>query len=191
MSRNSRPSNLRDAVPRLFLFSSGGFTFIEVVFIIILLGVAIPGLMQLFVNTVETSATVDAVPVASSLGKDLLEDIMARKFDELDAKDANGNWSTAFGTDTGEDAGDKNDFDDVDDFDGWNQGFGANYVGYSATVSVDYVDPSDLNTALAIPDPAPNDWTPSFKRILVTISNPDLLPSDLTFTTVATEIQSL
>ncbi|MBI4411483.1 MAG: hypothetical protein HY541_03250 [Deltaproteobacteria bacterium] len=173
------------------LFSDKGHSLIEVICVLVLLGVALPSLMNLFSNTTETAAGVDAVPVASALGKGLMEDIMARKFDELDAKDANGNWSTTFGPDIGEDAGDKNTFNDVDDFDGWVQNFGADYPGYSATISVDYVDPADLNTPLAIPNPAPNDWTPSQKRIVVTLSNADTLPGNLNFTTIATEIQSL
>lgn len=171
--------------------SEKGFSLIEVICVLIVLGVAIPSLMNLFSNTTETAANVNAMPVASALGKDLMEDISARKFDDLDAPDANGNWSTTMGTDTGEDPADKNTFDDVDDFNGWNQAFGADYAGYSATVDVDYVDPSDLNTPLAIPDPAPNDWTPSYKRIVVTISNDDVLQSDLNFSTIVTDVQSL
>lgn len=166
-----------------------GFSIIEIVLLILILSVAIPSLVQVFAETTVTGAKAAILPTATLLGNGLMEEIKARKFDELNSKNASGNWSAVLGSDSGE-AADKTLFDDVDDFNGWTQGFGSSYPSYTASITVRYVNSNDLNTTLAVPSPVPNNWTPSYKSIRVTVSNPGLA-ADITLTTVVTEVQSL
>ncbi len=167
-----------------------GFTIIETVLMIVLLAIAIPPLLHLFAETAVTGAKASVLPTANVLAIELMEEIKATKFDELSAKSGSGNWSGSLGPDAGETATNKATFDDVDDFNGWTQNFGAGYPGYTAAVSVSYVVSSDLSTPLVIPSPMPNNWTPSYKLIRVTISNP-AMPAGITLATVVTEVQSL
>lgn len=167
-----------------------GFTFLEIVLAVALLAVALPPLLHLFAETAVTGAKVDSLPRASALASELMEEIKSRKFDELASKNGNGNWSTSLGIDAGENAANKSTFDDVDDFNGWSQNFGPNFSNYTATVSVSYVSSNDLNTPMTIPGPVPNNWTPSYKRIVVTVSNAALAGS-IQLATVVTEVQSL
>ena len=129
------------------------------------------------------------MPKAVSLASELMEEIKSRKFDELSAKGGTGNWSLALGSDVGETAVNKTTFDDADDFNGWTQNF-AGFPGYSASVTVSYVSASNLNTPLTVPSPAPNNWTPSYKRVVLTLAHPNL-PASIQVATVVTEIQSL
>lgn len=166
-----------------------GFSIVEVVFLIVILSVAIPPLLQLFSENTISAAQSVFLPTANMLGVEMMEQIRSRKFDELDTKSPSNNWSTTLGPDSGE-SGVKSAFDDVDDFNGWAETFAAPYTGYSATVLVDYVSSSNLNGPLVIPGPVPNGWTPSYKLIRVTVSNAGLA-GDITITSLVTEVQSM
>jgi prepilin-type N-terminal cleavage/methylation domain-containing protein len=169
--------------------SDRGYTLLEVVLAVVLMAILFPPLIQWLGGMAVTGAKVDRLPTAVQLGSELLEEIKSRKFDELSAK-VSGSWSTVLGPDAGESSTNKNDFDDVDDFNGWAQNFASPYTGYSATVTMSYVLSSAPNTPLTIPSPVPTGWTPSYKRVVVTISNATL-PAPLPLTTIVTEVQSL
>ena len=169
---------------------SKGFSLIEVVLLISLLAIAIPPLLQLFAETIVSGAGAAVLPTANVLGNELMEEVKSARFDDLTQKSSFGNWSTTMAVDAGENAANKTTFDDVDDFNGWSQGFGAAFPGYLATVTVSYVVSNALNTPLTIPSPTPNNWTPSYKLIQVTMTNPGL-PSGVTLATIVTEVQSL
>lgn len=166
-----------------------GFSIVEVIFLIVVLSVAIPSLLQLFAENAITGAEVKILPSVKMLGAGLMEEIRSRKFDERDAVDGDGNWSTTLGPDGAEGAV-KANFDDVDDFNGWEEDYAAPYAGFSASVAVDYVANNNLGNPLVIPGPVPDDWTPSYKLIRVTIDDPGLA-GPITLTTVVTEVQSL
>ncbi|MBI3541049.1 MAG: hypothetical protein HY073_02790 [Deltaproteobacteria bacterium] len=139
------------------LFSNkknAGYTFIEIVLAITLLAIALPPFLTWFSNLSMTGARAANLPTAVVLGSNLMEEIKSKKFDELVSKDINGNWSTVLGPDTGE-VGDKTKFDDVDDFNGWSQGFGSAYPGYTASVVVSYVSSSNLSAPLTMPSQVP------------------------------------
>ncbi len=172
---------------RTLIKSIQGHTLVELILAMVLLAILFPPLVQWFGEMSATGAQVDRLPTAVSLGSELLEEIKSRKFDEQ-ANKVSGNWSTLLGPDTGEAT--KTDFDDVDDFHGWSQTFTGPFTGYSATVTVAYVLSSDINTALTIPSPTPIAWTPSYKRIVVTVSNA-ALAGPVPITTIVTEVQSL
>lgn len=166
-----------------------GFTIFEIVMTIFLLAVAIPPLLRVFAETAVTGAESAILPTATLLANQMMEEIKSKRFDELTEKDSGGNWSTAFGADTGEIL--KDNFDDVDDFNGWTQDFAPSYPDYTATVSIDYVASTDLDSPLALPvPPVPDDWTPSYKLIEVRLSNAGLA-ADIFLRTVVSEVQSL
>ncbi len=167
-----------------------GYSMIEITLSIVLLAIAIPSLLLWFSELNRGSVAPQALPTANFLAAQMMEEIKSRKFDERSAKDANGNWSTTMGVDSGESAANKATFDDVDDFNGWVQTFGANYPGYSASVTVGYVASNNLNTLLTIPQPVSNNWTPSYKRISVTLTHPNLAAA-IQIVTIVTEVQSL
>lgn len=169
--------------------SCKGYTLVEIVLAMLLMAVALPPLLQLFAEVTFRSAETDVMPKAVSLASELMEEIKSRKFDELAARDVTGNWSLILGSDGGETATNKNTFDDADDFNGWSQNF-SGFSGYSASVTVRYVSGSDLNAPLTVPSPAPNNWTPSYKRVVLTLAHPNL-PSSIQVVSVLTEIQSL
>lgn len=164
-----------------------GFSMIELVMTIMLLSLGIPSLMHLFAETTMTGARAVVRPTAVSLANEMMEEVKSRKFDERSAKDASNNWSTTLGPDSGESA--KANYDDVDDFNGYSQSF-AGYTGYTATVSVGYVTAANMNTVIALPSPATNGCTSSYKLITVTISN-SALPANYVLKTLVTEVQSL
>jgi hypothetical protein len=147
----------------------------------------IPSLKHLFAETTMTGARAVVRPTAVSLANEMMEEIKARKFDERSAKDASSNWSTSLGPDSGESV--KSGFDDVDDFNGYTQSF-PGYTGYTATVNVGYVTTANINAVIAIPSPATNGCTSSYKLITVTISNA-ALPANYVLKTLVTEVQSL
>ncbi len=165
-----------------------GYTLVEVTLAIVLMAIVLPPLLQWFAQMTVTAAELDRLPIATSLASGLMEEVKSRKFDELDAKSPDGNWSAPLGPDAGEAT--KSSFDDVDDFEGWAQTFTGEFSGYAATVTVDYVAVNDLNTTLAIPAPVPDDWTPSYKRVVVSVSHPSLQGA-VQMITVVTEVQSL
>jgi type II secretory pathway pseudopilin PulG len=155
---------------------SFGFTFVELILAVVVLGIAIPPLLQVAGNLSLQAVQGDVVPTAASLGNNLMEEIKSRRWDELLTTDnTQGNWSDVMSIDAGEDATDESTLDDVDDFNGWTKDFSANYTGYTASVVVSYVDETDLNTPVVIPSlPLSPSWTPGFKRIVITISNSSL-----------------
>lgn len=169
--------------------SQSGHTFIELILVIVLLAIALPALLHLFAEVTVSGAQSHALPTVTSLASELMEEIRSRKFDELGGNaDGNGNWSGTLGPDGGEVA--KDDFNDVDDFNGWAQDFSPDFADYTATVTVSYVNAADLGTPLVVPETLPNDWTPSYKRIEISVSNASLA-GPVTVVTVVSEIQNL
>ena len=112
--------------------------------------------------------------------------------------DANGNWSTTLGPDTAtkgrdgvanESTSNKTTFDDVDDFNGFSETLAGTFAGYRRSVVVAYVNPPNLNTPLAIPSPVPNNWTPGYKRVVVTVTPP--VGQAVTLVTLVTPVNFL
>lgn len=167
---------------------TSGHTFVELVLAIAVLGLAIPAFLSLFSEVTVSGTQGEMLPTTTALATELLEEIRSRRFDELSEKNGQGNWSPTLGPEGGE-AG-KAGFDDVDDFNGWAQNFGAGFTNYTATVLVSYVAANDLNIPLVVPFPLPDNWTPSYKRIVVTLAHPNLTQPQQ-FVTVVTEVQSL
>jgi len=111
-------------------------TLIELVIAIVVFAVAIPPLLGMVSDVVRKHTQGETVYKATVLGRDLLEEILTKRFDEKTTK-TGGEWST-IGPDAGET--DVSDYDDVDDYDGLNE---EPISGYTREVSVHYVDPDN------------------------------------------------
>ena len=155
--------------------SRTGFTYIEVLIAVLILGlVLIPMLSQFYIGFQGTK-TSELVTQATDLANDLMEEIKGRRFDENIYPDAPVNIAQ-LGIDGGEASNDRTTFDDVDDYHGWqmsppqsidnNTPLPPEFDEFRRQVEVEYVtlSGSDWVTYLG-PDPFTN-----YKRIKVTVS---------------------
>jgi len=109
-----------------------GMSLIEMIVAIVVVGLAVPALTRNWVDVTLRSARSEAMADSVFYGQQLMEEITAKRFDE----ELNPPWTpkAQFGPDSGETS--KDEFDDVDDFDGY-----ANTTadGFTRAVRVDYV----------------------------------------------------
>jgi len=142
-----------DDLNKYFLSNKKGFTLIEVVMIIVILGIIMPGIMLYFITGVKDSAIPQKRTTAIFLAEALMEEIKSKGWDEVTTIDAT--CSNATLPLAAEEAT-RNLYDDVDDFNGVvgvsppqnSQGasLGTAYQGFSQTVAVYYVNPGALDT---------------------------------------------
>ena len=177
---------------------SSALTLVDMVVALTILAIAIPTLLTVVAQIAQRSVRSSTTLRATRAGQELLEEVLSTKFDERDAADANGNWSTTLGADTSttgrdgvanESAGTEATFDDVDDFNGFSETLTGAYAGFRRSVAVAYVSPNDLNTPLTIPSPVPANWTPSYKRVVVTVTPP--VGQAVTLVTLVTSVNFL
>ncbi|MCH7504929.1 prepilin-type N-terminal cleavage/methylation domain-containing protein [PVC group bacterium] len=91
-----------------------GFTLIELILVIIILGVALVGLMDQFSLVITRTAKPVSTYVALNLAQGLLAEVLSKDFEDT------GLPAGSFGREAGELlAGPRNLFDDVDDYDDW------------------------------------------------------------------------
>lgn len=145
-----------------------GFTLIEVIMVIVLLGIMLPGIMMYFIQGVKDSVDSQRRTTAIFLAEGLMEEIRSKRWDEVVGINATCSNASAIGADAEVRIG----YDDIDDFNGLNntppidsQGaaMAANYGGFQQQVTVSYVNPAALDTAVGGPT--------CYKRILVTITD--------------------
>ena len=147
-----------------------GTSLIELIFVVVLLAAMVLSFTKLFMDVSVTSTNPQFRLTATMLAQELMEEIKSRRFDENEAKTADGNWSKTMGTDNGETTGSRSSLDDVDDYQGFTENLSAPFSGFSRSVSVAYVNQDALNTTLTIPNSVPNNWTPDYKRVQVTVN---------------------
>lgn len=148
-----------------------GTSLIEMILVVLLLSITILSLLKLFGDLSLVSVGPDYRMTGNQLAQELMEEVKSRRFDEKGAKTADGNWSTTLGPDPGEStSGTRSTLDDVDDYNGFSESLSSPYSGFSRSVSVSYVNAGDLNTPLTIPQNVPNNWTPEYKRVVVTVT---------------------
>ena len=140
-----------------------GFTLAEIVIAIVVLAIASAPFLVGIATLVRSSAEGQIPPVAAMLAQELMEEITSKRYDE----NSESPWTQRryLGPDGGE--GNRSDFDDVDDFNGWEESGISGFPSYSSTVNVYYVNSGDLNTQASI---GPNSYT-DFKKIMVRISH--------------------
>ena len=148
-----------------------GSTLIELTLSVVVLSLALLSLIAVFSGVSVSMQSGEHRRIAEMLAQEQMEEIRARRFDEKSKKDANGNWSSSFGADSGETSTDESTFDDVDDFNNWTESLSGSFNGFSRSVSVSYVNEGAPNTPVSIPSPITSNWTPDYKRIVVTCSS--------------------
>ncbi len=124
-----------------------GFSLIEIMIFVLVLAVAFGGLINLMMNFSVKNVFAQNRRAAAVAAQELMEEIKSKKFDQLTSQSASG-WSV-IGIDTGETAGNKATFNDVDDYDGWSENLASPFAGFVRTAAVTYVSAAALNTASA------------------------------------------
>jgi prepilin-type N-terminal cleavage/methylation domain-containing protein len=158
----------------IFNRQSKGFSLIELCIAIVIIAVGVVVIMQIYANGMISSVNSELYSVGAELGKGLIEEIKSKRFDEN--FDNNGTTSFTPASSLGPEAGEteKNTFDDVDDFNGWQETPGG-YPGYSLSVSVFYTQEADLNAISTV--------ITNYKRINLTVSKNGI--SDINLSTMA------
>lgn len=118
----------------------GGFTLIGLITMIIVSAIAIPPMMVGLTTWLDAAHQSERMEIAVQLATDLMEEILARDFDDPDGTD----------TETL-----RADFDDVEDYNGWSSsppkdvnGISlSTYAGYTRSVSIIGVPQNDLTPA--------------------------------------------
>lgn len=148
-----------------------GFTLIETVMSALILGTA----MVAVLNTVGSSRLTHAVAANRQVGMVLAEELMAEILSQTSYKEGN-----AIGMDSGENNGNRSQFDDIDDYHGWvrtpptdrdgNSIAGAN--GFTREVSIDW--------RASLPPNGSSSTDQGLKRIVVTVKRGDIVVAELT-----------
>ena len=159
-----------------------GLTLVEIIISLLVLAVACGGLVNLIMNFSLKNAAVENRRAAVIAAKELMAEIVSKRFDQLTTKDSMNGWSV-LGTDAGETAGTKSTFNDADDYDGLSETLTSPFTGYTRTTSVVYVAAADLTTASAS---RLNDY----KRVIVTVSSGGTAYAQLTTVVSSTVTQS-
>lgn len=144
-----------------------GFIVIEASLTTFLIATAMVALITVFFVTLRANERSEETVVASNLSLKLMEEIRLRRWDEKSPVPSGYVTNPSLiGLDTGETAGDKRTFDDIDDFNAWSEpkpldpvmGALPDFAAYSSSVAVRYVDPSTL---------APSGQRTDFKQVSV------------------------
>lgn len=129
---------MRPATSNMKPVTSKGITLIEMIVVIVVLGIAIPPLLNMWADVSWRSSRSETLADASFYTQELMEEIKTKRFDEK----TSGPWTNTSGfgaTADGENSGNRSTFDDVDDFVNCADTTVINPAsGYSRSVSVDY-----------------------------------------------------
>jgi type II secretory pathway pseudopilin PulG len=145
-----------------------GLTLFEMVTIIVVMGLAIPVLLNMWADVGRRSGRSEAMAEATFYAQELMEEIKSKKFDENDAAP----WSTTLNHESGETYP---NFDDVDDFNDYPDPLAS---GYTRSCIVDYVELTGSTWGAATSPPT------DFKRITVTVSRTDNLSGNVSLVTI-------
>lgn len=142
-----------------------GVTLIDLILVIIIVAIAIPPMVGVFITSTRNSTFGVTMARANHLASNLFEEIRSKRWDEN-----TGAASATLGPEGGET---RTTYDDVDDFHGLNetppkdsQGVDmSGSTGFGQQVSVCYVASTALDTCLG-------SGTSNYKRITVTVTDP-------------------
>ena len=155
--------------------NSKGLTLFETVISIVIVSVAIVGILSVIYNVTQRGINPVMEMKANELGQAMLDEILLKRWDE-DTPLGGGHINVALaniGTETGENS--RQDFDDVDDYDGYSDGTSteplkdengnqlSGFTGYSRKISVVFEKPADA--------PAAIDQN-NYKKVTVTVTLP-------------------
>ncbi len=129
-----------------------GFMLVEVSISYVILMLAVASLVPTFIMALKANKQTEKIQLAAVLSAELLEEITMRRWDENTSTPSTYTAapSPTLGLDSGETAGSKATFDDVDDFSGYSEagvrdpmgGVVAGLTAYTRTVTIAYVDAS-------------------------------------------------
>ncbi len=134
--------------------SSKGFTLMETIISIIIVAVAVVGILSVIYNVTQKGINPVMELKACELGQAMLDEIMLKRWDE-DTPLGGGHIDVSLaniGTETGET--NREDFDDVDDYNGYSDGTGSEplkdeagnvltgFTGFSRSVTVTFEKPT-------------------------------------------------
>jgi len=155
-----------------------GLTFLEIVISLFILAIALVGFLQIFNTALDSSRRSTQEIIATNLARGLLAEIMSKHFEDPESE------TGSFGIEAGETRHETPAFDDVDDYDGYQDGPPSttapltvggglmdgggspprpNYSDFTRNVIVENVD-KDLNPATK--------GSTAYKHITVTVSGP-------------------
>ena len=142
-----------------------GFTLVEVMVVLILLTLS----FMVFLNALNTGKSVRARSelrtIQSVILNSIENQIRARRFDENTSPP----WSSSLGKETSSGEVGLDDFDDIDDFNGYSVSSLSEHPGFSYDVTVNYVTPT---SGFPISQSGQTD----FKSIMVRVSHRTLSP---------------
>ena len=141
--------------------STKGFTLVEVVVVLLLLTLSFMVFLKALNTGKRVRANSEIRTIQGVILNSIQNEIRARKYDENPLAP----WSSIIGKDSGEST--VEDFDDIDDFNGYSVSSITEYPGYSYTVEVKYVS---LDNGLFNLNPDPTVKT-DFKCATVTVAH--------------------
>ncbi len=141
-----------------------GFTLVDLILVIIIVAIAIPPMLALFIQVVSGSTFGVTVSRANALASTLREEIQSKKWDDNDP------WSVILGPEPGDS---RATYTDVDDFNGLDESpprdsqgvILAGFTGFRQQVSVCYVAETDFDTCIGGPT--------YYKQVTVTVTGPE------------------
>ncbi len=148
-----------------------GFTLVDLILVIIIVAIAIPPMLALFIQVVSGSTFGVTVSRANALASTLREEIQSKKWDHNDP------WSVILGPEPGDS---RATYTDVDDFNGLDESpprdsqgailntvppTPAGFTGFRQQVSVCYVAETDFDTCIGGPT--------YYKQVTVTVTDPE------------------
>ena len=145
-----------------------GLTLMELIVVIVVLGLAIPGMMTNLANITVRSIRSEAVSDGDFLAEQLMEEIVSKKY--VDPQELK---NTAIGPNTGEIYP---NFDDVDDYNNYSR----SVPPYTVSANVTY---ATYNGTAWVQSATPTD----FKQVAVRVTRPNNL-LNTTLTTVVTSL---
>ncbi|MFZ5803063.1 MAG: type IV pilus modification PilV family protein [Candidatus Omnitrophota bacterium] len=137
-----------------------GFTLIELVISIVVLGFAVLALVKAITDVSLVTFEAQFRDQQTLLGQELMEEIRSKRFDERVAK-SGGQWSPTLGPDPGETS--KSEYDDIDDYHNFSETLTGDFSGYTRAVQVGYVNAAASLTTVV------SDPTQNLKLVVVTV----------------------
>ncbi len=114
-----------------------GVSLIELVAVIVVIGVSIPALLTGWADISWRSVQAESLADATSYGQALMEEVLSRRFDEVSVSPWTAAAQFAGGRQDENDENGRQDFDDIDDYQGFNESPAGGYV---RSVSVNYMN---------------------------------------------------
>jgi len=129
-----------------------GFSLLEAVIAMLLVGVVLVAALHVLAGTTASTLTTAQHAAGVLLAEGLLAETLTLPYAEPDA-----GQTAVFGPEAGETGGSRAAFDDVDDYRNWSASPPESpdgtvlpgYAGWTRSVAVAYLDPSDLNQVVA------------------------------------------